>query len=126
MLIVAMSSAVTTCCAILFVAASLSAEACAIIDGLRGNGDSDGGSDSDSGPDTPDGVYSLPQPSRVFEKWRDMARSWDLDELEAVIMDEHAGQTLRQSFPLGPALSPRERWAVLRQANEELGASGSR
>ena len=63
-------------------------------------------------------------PAREYlERWREMLGEWDVGDMERLVLERHEGQALRQSSPLGPALSPRERWAVLREVNEELMAA---
>jgi hypothetical protein len=57
---------------------------------------------------------------RWLEQWRDMLSTWSIDRIAAVVLDEEGGQTLRQCSPLGPALTPRERWAVLDEVNRRL------
>ena len=58
------------------------------------------------------------QPARrwLFE-WQEMLAHWSVDQLADVVLDEVRGQTLRQCSPLGPLLTPRERWRLL----EEIG-----
>jgi len=56
----------------------------------------------------------------ALERWRDMLAGWSDDALAAVVLDADRGQTLRQCSPLAPALTPQERWAVLRDVNQEL------
>lgn len=51
-----------------------------------------------------------------------MLGSWDVERIGRVVLDVEAGQTLRQCSPLGPALTPRERWATLAAADAELAA----
>jgi hypothetical protein len=48
-----------------------------------------------------------------------MLSSWEVDRIAGVVLDPDEGQTLRQCSPLGPALTPRERWAVLAAADAE-------
>lgn len=61
------------------------------------------------------------QPSRGYlEQWREMLDSWPLEQIAATVLDEASGQALRQCSPLGPVLSPRERWELLDEINEEL------
>jgi hypothetical protein len=66
---------------------------------------------------TPD----LRSSSRWLEQWRAMLGNWPLDRIAALVLDETEGQTLRQCSPLGPALTPRERWSLLREINARLG-----
>lgn len=57
-----------------------------------------------------------------LEAWREMLTSWDLGSLEREVLQPEHGQILRQCSPLAPVLTPRERWAVLREVNERLAA----
>ncbi len=57
-----------------------------------------------------------------LEKWREMLTSWDIESMEAEVLDEERGQVLRQCSPLAPALTPQERWAVLKRINRRLAA----
>jgi len=52
-----------------------------------------------------------------LERWREMLTRWSLADVARVVLDEIAGQALRQCSPLGPALTPRERWALLEEVN---------
>ena len=68
------------------------------------------------------------RPARQYlEHWREMLSGWSVDRIAAVVLDPEGGQALRQCSPLGPALSPQERWAVLRIVNQGIdrGAPGS-
>ena len=55
-----------------------------------------------------------------LEEWRVMLSEWTLDRLEGAVLDEEYGQTLRQCSPLGPILTPQERWKALREINERM------
>jgi hypothetical protein len=57
---------------------------------------------------------------QYLERWREMLSGWSVDRIAAVVLDPEGGQALRQSSPLGPALSPQERWAVLRTVNQGI------
>lgn len=60
-------------------------------------------------------------PSRPWlVAWRDMLRDWPIDRIAALVLHPDDGQMLRQCSPLGPALDPRERWAVLAAVRAEL------
>ena len=60
-------------------------------------------------------------PARApLARWRDMLAGWSDDAIAAVVLDADEGQTLRQCSPLAPALTPQERWAVLRTVNRDL------
>lgn len=61
-----------------------------------------------------------------LEEWRNMLRDWPMDRVELVVLDEEGGQVLRQCSPLAPVLSPRERWAALKEINRRLGPAGGR
>jgi hypothetical protein len=58
--------------------------------------------------------------SPYLEQWRDMLAHWPIDRIVAAVLDEEAGQALRQCSPLGPTLSPRERWRLLDEINRQL------
>ncbi len=67
------------------------------------------------------------QPARTWlEQWREMLTRWPVERIAAVALDERAGQALRQCSPLGPVLSPRERWTLLEEANRALAAEATR
>lgn len=53
-----------------------------------------------------------------LEEWRTMLTSWTFDDMEERILDVERGQVLRQCSPLAPALTPQERWSILRRVNE--------
>lgn len=55
-----------------------------------------------------------------LDEWRVLLRDEDVDRLAAVVLDPERGQSLRQCSPLGPALTPGERWEALREVNEAL------
>ena len=57
---------------------------------------------------------------RWLQRWREMLESWTDDRIAEIALDEKAGQTLRQCSPLGPALSPRERWRLLAEIESSL------
>jgi len=59
---------------------------------------------------------------RWLEEWRDMLSSWTLAAMVEHVLDAEGGQVLRQCSPLSPVLTPRERWAVLREVNKRLAA----
>lgn len=55
-----------------------------------------------------------------LEQWRAMLSDWAIDRIAEVVLDPEEGQTLRQCSPLGPILSPRERWAALAEVNQQI------
>jgi hypothetical protein len=55
-------------------------------------------------------------------RWREMLEGWSDERIAAVVLDDEGGQALRQCSPLGPALSPRERWRILEEVNRRLDA----
>jgi hypothetical protein len=60
----------------------------------------------------------LPAPGQqsvheVLEQWKEMLTSWGIDQIARLVLDETEGQVLRQCSPLGPLLTPQERWALL-------------
>ena len=58
-----------------------------------------------------------------LQEWRRMLANWPIDRIAAVVLDPERGQTLRRCSPLGPALTPRERWAALAEMNREIETS---
>jgi hypothetical protein len=46
-----------------------------------------------------------------------MLTDWPIERLAAVVLDPIDGLTLRQCSPLGPVLTPRERWAALAEVD---------
>lgn len=49
--------------------------------------------------------------SRIgLEQWRQMLTRWPFEKVRALLLDPERGQVLRQCSPLGPVLTPRERW----------------
>jgi hypothetical protein len=58
-------------------------------------------------------------------QWREMLADWPIERIAETVLDPETGQTLRQCSPLGPALTPRERWAALRDAEQELQRTGT-
>ena len=57
------------------------------------------------------------QPARRWlEEWRTMLADWPVERIAGVVLAEDAGQSLRQCSPLGPLLSPTERWRLLEEA----------
>ena len=66
------------------------------------------------------------QPARPYlEEWRQMLSTWPLDRTAARVLEAESGQALRQCSPLGPTLSPQERWRLLEEVNRALEAAGS-
>ena len=60
-------------------------------------------------------------PSRTWlEQWREMLTDWPLERIAGTVLDPEGGQTLRQCSPLGPVLTPRERWAALAEVNRQV------
>jgi hypothetical protein len=57
-----------------------------------------------------------------LRQWRDMLADWPAERMAEVVLDDEAGQTLRQCSPLGPVLTPQERWRLLEEANRALAA----
>ena len=68
----------------------------------------------------PEGQISQPW----LEEWRTMLRDEPLDHVAKVVLDEERGQVLRQCSPLAPVLTPRERWAALKEINQRLESGG--
>ena len=48
-----------------------------------------------------------------------MLTSWTLERVAETVLDPVRGQTLRQCSPLGPALTPAERWRALAELELE-------
>lgn len=60
-------------------------------------------------------------PSRQWlAQWCDMLTDWPLEKVARVVLDPEEGQTLRQCSPLGPTLTPQERWAALAEINQRI------
>jgi hypothetical protein len=57
---------------------------------------------------------------RYLESWRDMLATWTFDDIAALVLDPDRGQALRQCSPLGPALTPQQRWRLLDEVNRAL------
>lgn len=55
---------------------------------------------------------------RWLDQWREMLLRWPFSEMRSMVLDVEGGQALRQCSPLGPALTPRERWLALREADK--------
>jgi hypothetical protein len=60
-----------------------------------------------------------------LQEWRQMLADWPIDRIAAVVLDPERGQTLRRCSPLGPALTPRERWTALAEVNRDIAASAA-
>lgn len=60
-----------------------------------------------------------------LHQWVEMLRDWPIEEIARIVLDPDGGQTLRQCSPLGPALTPRERWAVLAEVNDQPAPTGA-
>jgi hypothetical protein len=58
-----------------------------------------------------------------LRQWHDMLTDWPIERIEAAALAGESGQELRQCSPLGPALTPRERWAALREINRQLASA---
>lgn len=65
---------------------------------------------------------ALKSAAPYLRQWRDMLADWPMERIEAIALSEDGGQALRQCSPLGPALTPRERWAVLDEVNRQSAA----
>lgn len=53
-------------------------------------------------------------------QWHDLLTRRPIDKVAELVLNDTDGQTLRQCSPLGPALSPKERWAAFAAINSEL------
>lgn len=69
---------------------------------------------------SPEQVSSRPW----LEEWRRMLVAWPIERIARAVLDPEAGQILRQCSPLGPALTPRERWAALSDVERTLERTG--
>ncbi len=58
---------------------------------------------------------------RWLEQWREILTEWEVERMADIVLDPEGRQTLRQCSPLGPLLTPQERWAALRDVNQTLG-----
>ena len=58
-----------------------------------------------------------------LRKWQQMLADWPVDRLAEAVLDAERGQTLRQCSPLGPVLTPQERWRLLAEVNRELASN---
>ena len=54
-----------------------------------------------------------------------MLTDWPIDRIAVLVLDPEGGQTLRRCSPLGPALTPTERWAALVEVNADIAREGS-
>ena len=59
-----------------------------------------------------------------LQQWDEMLEAWPIERIAEAVLEIEAGQTLRQCSPLGPTLTPRERWAALAEVNREIGPAG--
>lgn len=57
-----------------------------------------------------------------LRKWREMLSDWPFEKMVGLLLDEVEGQVYRQCSPLGPVLSPGERWAAFQEADQRLRA----
>jgi len=60
-------------------------------------------------------------PSRQWLlQWCDMLADWPLESIARIVLDPEEGQTLRQCSPLGPTLTPQQRWMALAEINQRI------
>ena len=52
-----------------------------------------------------------------FERWRELLETASDDELVRIVLDPERGQALRSCSPLGPVLTSKERWELLREVD---------
>lgn len=52
-------------------------------------------------------------------EWRALLTERTIDDIAAIVLSEE-GQALRQCSPLGPLLTPQERWKALAEVNAAL------
>ena len=55
-----------------------------------------------------------------------MLADWPVDRIANLVLDEERGQTLRQCSPLGPTLTPKERWQLLAEVDREADEQAAR
>ena len=53
-----------------------------------------------------------------------MLAAWPIERIAETVLEDETGQVLRQCSPLGPALTPRERWAALAEVSRAIGRAG--
>jgi hypothetical protein len=70
---------------------------------------------------SPEQVSSRPW----LEEWRRMLVEWPIERIANSVLDFEGGQILRRCSPLGPVLTPRERWAALAQVERDLEHPGA-
>ena len=54
-----------------------------------------------------------------LRQWHDMLTKWPFERMAEFVLHPENGQAIRQCSPLGPALTPRERWSIFKQADAE-------
>ena len=60
-----------------------------------------------------------------LDEWRRMLAEWSIDRIVAVVLDPEQGQTLRRCSPLGPALTPVERWTAFAEVTGDIERGGA-
>lgn len=60
---------------------------------------------------------SLASARPYLVQWESMLRDWPVARIAGLVLDPSGGETLRKCSPLGPLLTPRERWAALAEVN---------
>lgn len=55
-----------------------------------------------------------------LHRWRALLTQWPFLQMASCVLDPEGGQVLRQCSPLGPVLSPQERWAAFKEADHEV------
>lgn len=53
-----------------------------------------------------------------LQQWRELLTTSPFEEMRALLLDTERGQALRQCSPLGPLLTPQERWQAFQEAGE--------
>jgi hypothetical protein len=59
-----------------------------------------------------------------LDQWRELLTVRPFAEMRALVLDPERGQLLRQCSPLGPALTPQERWRALEEAGSVAAPPG--
>jgi hypothetical protein len=69
---------------------------------------------------------ALQSAAHWLQQWREMLADWPIERIEMVALSDEGDQELRQCSPLGPALTPQERWAALAEINRQLASDATK
>jgi hypothetical protein len=58
-------------------------------------------------------------------QWQEMLTAWPFAKMRSLVLDDERGQVLRQCSPLGPVLTPQERWRALAQAGTQASSEAA-